>query len=53
MATFGRFVTDPKVGASCQITLDGTEKILGSSSDRMFTCGLNGPEQRAALMSIR
>ena len=28
MAKVGRFVTDPKAGAYCQITLDSGEKIL-------------------------
>jgi hypothetical protein len=28
MAKVGRFVTDPKSGAYCQITLDGGDKIL-------------------------
>ena len=28
MARVGRFVTDPKVGAYCQITLDSGEKIV-------------------------
>jgi hypothetical protein len=30
MGKVGRFVTDPKVGAYCQITLDSGEKILVS-----------------------
>jgi hypothetical protein len=28
MAKIGRFITDPKVGAYCQITLDSGEKIV-------------------------
>jgi hypothetical protein len=28
MASVGRFVTDPKAGAYCQITLDSGEKII-------------------------
>jgi hypothetical protein len=28
MAKVGRFVTDPKAGAYCQITLDSGEKII-------------------------
>jgi hypothetical protein len=30
MGKVGRFVTDPKAGAFCQITLDSGEKILVS-----------------------
>ena len=73
MAKVGRFVTDPKVGAYCRITLDSGEKILvnhegsgfkdgrltidvlkflGFSSDRIFTCGLDSPEGRAALIHL-
>ena len=70
MAKVGRFVTDPRAGAYCQITLDSGEKIvvnhekggfkggrltievvkfLGLSSDRVFTCNLDGEEGRAIL----
>jgi len=70
MAKVGRFVTDPRAGAYCQITLDSGEKIvvnhekggfkggrltievvkfLGLSSDRVFTCNLDGEEGRAVL----
>ena len=73
MAKVGRFVTDPKVGAYCRITLDSGEKILvnhegsgfndgrvtidvvkflGFGSDRIFTCDLDGPEGRAALIHL-
>ncbi len=70
MAKVGRFVTDPKVGAHCQITLDSGEKIIvnhdkgdfkggrltvevtrlmGFSSEHVFTCNLDSPEGAAAL----
>jgi hypothetical protein len=73
MAKVGRFVTDPKAGAYCQITLDSGEKILvnhgaggfkggsltievvklmGFSSDRIFSCDLDSPEGRAALSRL-
>jgi hypothetical protein len=70
MAKVGRFVTDPKAGAYCHITLDSGEKIIvnhdtggfkgghltielsklmGFSSERIFTCDLDTAEGRAAL----
>jgi hypothetical protein len=70
MGKVGRFVTDPKAGAYCQITLDSGEKIvvnhekggfkgggltidvtklMGFSSERIFTCDLDGPQGKAAL----
>jgi hypothetical protein len=68
MAKVGRFVTDPKAGSSCQITLDSGEKIIvnhdkwrltielsklfGFSSDRIFTCDLDTPEGRTALSEL-
>ena len=65
MAKVGRFVTDPKAGAYCYVTLDGGEKVIvnhsegslkggrltvelsklmGFSSERIFTCDLDTPE---------
>jgi hypothetical protein len=73
MAKVGRFVTDPRAGAYCQITLDSGEKIvvnhekggfkgglltieavrfMGLSSDRIFTCNLDGEEGRAILTRL-
>jgi hypothetical protein len=73
MAKVGRFVTDPKAGAYCQITLDSGEKIvvnhdkggfkggrltieltkfLGLSSERIFTCDLDGAAGKAALTEL-
>lgn len=73
MAKVGRFVTDPRAGAYCQITLDSGEKIvvnhekggfkggmltieavkfMGLSSDRIFTCNLDGDEGRAVLTRL-
>jgi hypothetical protein len=70
MAKVGRFVTDPKAGAYCQITLDSGDKIIvnhdkggfkggrltidlskmmGLSSQRLFTCDLDSPTGGAAL----
>jgi hypothetical protein len=73
MAKVGRFVSDPKAGAYCQIVLDTGKKILvnhgaggfkggsltidvlklmGFSSDRIFTCDLDSPEGKAALTHL-
>ena len=60
MAKVGRFVTDPKAGAYCQITLDSGEKIIvnhdkkfmGFSSDRVFLCNLDSDEGRTALTQL-
>ena len=70
MAKVGRFVTDPKAGAYCNITLDSGEKIvvhhdqggfrggrltievsklMGLSSERIFSCDLDSAEAKAAL----
>ena len=70
MAKIGRFVTDPKAGAYCQVTLDSGEKVvvnhdkggfkggrltievsrlMGFSSERIFTCELDSPAGAAAL----
>jgi hypothetical protein len=59
MAQVGRFVTDPKAGSYCRITLESGEKILvnhdksrltielsklfGLSADRLFACDLGTP----------
>jgi hypothetical protein len=68
MAKVGRFVTDPKAGSYCQITLDSGEKIIvnheksrltielsklfGFSSDRLFTCDLDDPGTLQALAAL-
>jgi hypothetical protein len=39
MAKVGRFVTDPKAGSYCQITLDSREKILVSHDKGGFAGG--------------
>jgi len=73
MAKVGPFITDPKAGAYCRITLDSGEKVIvnhekggfkggrltievsrlmGLSSDRIFTCGLDSPEGAAALDTL-
>ncbi|MDO8477376.1 MAG: hypothetical protein Q7W02_14505 [Candidatus Rokubacteria bacterium] len=39
MAEVGRFVTDPKAGAYCQITLDSGEKILVNHAGSGFKDG--------------
>lgn len=39
MAKVGRFVTDPKAGSFCQITLDSDEKILVSHDKGGFGGG--------------
>ena len=68
MAKVGRFITDPKAGSYCQITLDSGEKIVvnhdkrrltielsklfGLSSDRIFACDLDPPEGRSALLKL-
>lgn len=73
MAKVGPFITDPKAGAYCRITLDSGEKIIvnhekggfkggrltievlklmGFSSDRIFTCNLDSPEGAAALDAL-
>ena len=68
MAKVGRFVTDPKAGSYCQITLDSGEKIIvnhersrltielsklfGFSSDRLFTCDLDEPDTRQAMSAL-
>jgi len=40
MPKVGRFVTDPRVGAYCQITLDGGEKIIVNHEKGGFKGGL-------------
>ena len=68
MAKVGRFVTDPKAGSYCQITLESGEKIVvnhdkqqlsievsrmfGFSSDRLFACDLNTPTGQAVLAAL-
>ena len=73
MAKIGPFITDPKAGAYCHITLDSGEKIIvnhekggfkggrltievsklmGFSSDRIFTCNLDSPEGGVALDTL-
>jgi hypothetical protein len=73
MPRVGRFVTDPRAGAYCQITLDSGEKIivnhdkggfgggslaievlklLGFSSERIFSCSLDTPQGKAALAQL-
>jgi len=73
MAKVGRFITDPRVGAYCQVTLDSGEKLvvnhdtasreggrltievsklLGFSSERIFTCDLGTPEGRPVLAAL-
>jgi len=70
MGKVSRWVTDPKAGAYCTITLDSGEKILvshdkggfkggrltierlkllGFSSDHIFTCDLDSQEGKTAL----
>jgi hypothetical protein len=39
MAKVGRFVTDPRAGAYCQVTLDKGEKILVSHNRSGFAGG--------------
>ena len=39
MAKVGRFVTDPKAGSYCQITLDGGDKIMVSHDKGGFKGG--------------
>lgn len=68
MSKVGRFVTDPKAGSYCQITLDSGEKIVvnhdknrltiellkmfGFSSDQIFVADLASPEGGAALAGL-
>ena len=68
MAKVGRFVTDPKVGSYCHITLDSGEKItvahepnrltielsrlFGFSSDRVFVCPLDTAVGQEALARL-
>ena len=68
MSKVGRFVTDPRAGSYCQITLDSGEKIIvnhdkqqltielsklfGFSSDRLFTCDLSTDQGLAALATL-
>jgi hypothetical protein len=40
MAKVGRFVTDPKAGAYCYVTLDGGEKVIVNHSEGSFKGGL-------------
>ena len=40
MAKVGRFVTDPKAGAYCQITLDSGEKVIVNHDKGGFKGGL-------------
>lgn len=40
MAKVGRFVTDPKVGAYCYVTLDGGEKVIVNHSEASSSGGL-------------
>jgi hypothetical protein len=65
MAKVGRFVTDPKAGSYCQITLDSGEKIVvnhdkqhltiehsrmfGFASDQLFACDLATPTGQAVV----
>ena len=70
MAKVGQWVSDPKAGAYCRVTLDSGEKVvvnhdkggfkggsltierlklMGLSSDRIFTCNLDGDDGKAAL----
>ena len=68
MAKVGRFVTDPRAGSYCHITLDSGEKIVvghdksrltielsklfGFASDRVFVCELDTPAGQAALARL-
>ena len=68
MAKVGRFVTDPRAGSYCQITLDDGQKIIvnheksrltierskmfGLSSDRLFECDLGSPAAQRALTEL-
>jgi hypothetical protein len=68
MSKVGRFVTDPRAGSYCQITLDSGEKIIvnhdqhqltieqsrmfGFSSDRLFACDLRTTEGQAVLVQL-
>lgn len=68
MSKVGRFVTGPRAGSYCQITLDSGEKIIvnhdktrltversklfGFSSDRMFSCDLDTPAGRLVLATL-
>ena len=73
MAKVGRFITDPKAGALCHITLDSGEKLLvnhdeggfkggtltisqtkwmGLAGDTFFTCNLDSPPGKAALVRL-
>lgn len=40
MAKVGRFVTDPRAGAYCHVTLDGGEKVVVNHSKGGFKGGL-------------
>jgi len=40
MPKVGRFVTDPRAGAYCQITLDGGEKVIVNHEKGGFNGGL-------------
>ena len=73
MAKVGRFITDPKAGAYCQVKFDSGEKIvvnhdkggfhggrltievpklLGLSSERVFSCDLERAEGQTALAQL-
>jgi hypothetical protein len=68
MSKVGRFVTDPRAGSYCQITLDSGEKIIvnhdkprltselskmfGFSSQRLFECDLTTDRGQAALAGL-
>ena len=54
MGKVGRWVTDPKAGAYCTISLESgltieRMKFFGFSSERVFTCNLDAPDGRIAL----
>ena len=68
MTKVGRFVTDPRAGSYCQITLDSGEKIIvshdtqqlsiehsrlfGFSSDRLFVCDLKTPQGETIVRTL-
>jgi hypothetical protein len=68
MAKVGPFVTDPRAGSYCQITLESGEKIIvshdkrrlsiemskffGFSSDLLFMCDLETPSGKTVLAQL-
>lgn len=68
MAKVGRFVTDPRAGSYCRITLESGEKIIvshdksrlaielpklfGLNADRLFACELNTSLGQALLSRL-